>query len=413
MEKRKISKDVVRYFTNATDKLGLDKEVKEILMKPQREITVNFPVKMDDGSVKMFTGYRIQHNNSRGPYKGGVRYWPSVDIDEVRALASWMTWKCAIVDIPYGGAKGGVAVDPMKLSRNELRRLTEAYTKAISSVIGPRVDILAPDMGTNQEVMEWIMKAYSRVIGRKELAVVTGKPVKSGGCHGRDTATGKGVAIVAREVTKKLGVDIQECRVAIQGFGNVGSNAAKFISEMGAKVVAVSDVSGGVYDPNGLRIPELIRHVRKNKLLEGYPGLKKKLSRGVLEVDCDIVIPAALENQITEENASRIKAKIVVEGANGPTTPEADEILKKRGIFVVPDILANAGGVTVSYFEWVQNLMNHHWSVEKTGKKLEKKMIKAFRKVAEVMEKYNVDMRNAAYIFAVKKVAKTMKLRRC
>jgi len=346
------NKKTVGSFQEGINLLDLKKELREIIMKPNRKVIVNFPVKMDNGNIKMFMGYRVQYNNFRGPYKGGIRYWPTVDLNDVENLAFWMTWKCAVVDIPFGGSKGGIEVDPAKLSKDELKRLTYGYIKAIVPVIGSNVDIPAPDVGTNAETMKWVVESYAELIGKKDIAVVTGKPVDEGGSLGREQATGRGVAIVTKEIIEKSGMDIENCRVAIQGFGNVASNTAKILSEMGAKIVAVSDIFGGIYDSNGINVQELIDYVKSNQSLKGILELKKELVQGILEVDCDVLIPAAIEDQITEENVSQIKAKIVVEGANGPTTPEADNILYKRGVIVVPDILANAGGVTVSYFEW-------------------------------------------------------------
>ncbi len=396
--------EMVRQITAAIDKLGINKDVIEILVKPQREITVNIPVKMDSGSIKVFSGYRVQHNNTRGPYKGGIRFWPSVNIDEVRALAAWMTWKCAVINIPYGGGKGGIIVDPTQLSKDELKRLTQEYVKAISPVIGSQVDIPAPDMGTNSEIMLWAIEAYNKATNKNDIAAFTGKPVGSGGSLGRSEATGRGVAICAREAAKQLGMEIKDCRVAVQGFGNVGSISAKILAEMGAKIVAVSDITGGIYDPNGLNIKDLLNYVAKNKVLESYKDVKKELVTKVVEADCDILVPAALENQITQENASKITAKIIVEGANGPTTVDANNMLYEKGIAIVPDILANSGGVLVSYFEWLQNLENKYWSESEVNTKLEEKMVKEFYNCLGMSKEHHVDMRTAAYMIAIERV---------
>lgn len=398
-------------FQDAVEHLGLSKELVEVVVRPNRKVIVEFPVKMDDDSIKVFTGYRVQHNNFRGPYKGGIRYWPTVDLNEVEDLAFWMTWKCAVVDIPFGGGKGGVEVDPAKLSKDELKRLTYGYIKAIAPLIGSEVDIPAPDVGTNAEVMRWIVEAYAEITGKNDPAVVTGKPVEIGGSLGRKQATGRGVATVTKEIVDRLGMNITDCRVAIQGFGNVGSHAAKILSEMGAKIVAVSDISGGIYDSNGLNIQELVDYVKEHGLLKGFPGLKEGLAQGVLEVDCDVSIPAAIENQITEENVSRVKAKVVVEGANGPVTPEADDVLYKRGVLVVPDILANAGGVTVSYFEWYQNKHSQVWTEDEVNRKLEDKMKSALNDVWQIAERENISLRTAAYVTAIPRVIKAMRFR--
>jgi len=409
-KKKTIKQNVINQFSAASKKMKLDKSLCDILMNIQREITVNLPVRMDDGRISIFTGYRIQHNNTMGPYKGGIRYLQTVDIHDVRALAYWMTWKCAIMNIPYGGAKGGIKVDPEKLSKNELKRLTEQYTKAVAPVIGPTVDIPAPDVGTTSEIMGWIADAYGKDVGKKEPAVVTGKPISQGGSFGRNEATGRGVAIIAREAAKRIGKDISECTVSIQGFGKVGSNAARILVEMGALVVAISDISGGVYNPNGLNVHKLLKYASKNgNTIKGYHGLRKSLVKGVLEIDCDILIPAAIENQIKKTNAHSIKAKIVVEGANGPIDSEADRILYGKKTLVVPDILANAGGVTVSYFEWLQNIKNLRWSEKKVNSKLEKKMKEAFSIVYQTEKREGVDMRMAAYMVAIKRLLKKTK----
>jgi len=401
--------EMTRNVTNAAKLVKMNPEIIDILLKPQRETTVHIPVEMDDGSIKVFKGFRIQHNNARGPFKGGIRYWPSVNIDEVKALAAWMTWKCSVVDVPFGGSKGGIIVDPMKCSKMELKRLTEEYTKAIISVIGPYIDIPAPDVGTNAEIMLWIMETYNRLKNngeKKELAIVTGKPVEHGGSLGRSEATGRGVAIATNEAVQDIGMELKNCSVIVQGFGNVGSIAAKILAEMGARIVGASDVSGGIYDPKGLDVDELIEHVQKHKVLKGFTGVKKELVKGILELECDILVPAALENQITKENAGNIKAKVIVEGANGPTTVDADEILLEKGVLIVPDILANSGGVIVSYFEWLQNIDDEYWSEEIVNRKLNDKICKACSEVLRTSAEYKIDLRTASYLIAIQRVAR-------
>jgi glutamate dehydrogenase (NAD(P)+) len=368
---------------------------------------------MDDGSVRVFTGYRIQHNITRGPAKGGIRYHPGVNIDEVRALAMWMTWKCALVNIPYGGAKGGIIVDPKPLSIHELERMTRRFASEIGILIGPEKDIPAPDVGTDAQVMAWIMDTISMHRGYTVPAVVTGKPLDTFGSLGRADATGRGVSIVAREAAKHLGLKFDQLSAVVQGFGNVGGVSAEMIDSMGARVVAVSDVSGGYYNPRGLDIPAMLRYARLNRSLSGYtqPGLEQVSNSELLELPCDVLVPAALENQITGANADRIKARIIVEGANGPTTPTADEILYDRGVFVVPDVLANAGGVTVSYFEWVQGLQEFFWSEEEINDRLERIMMRSFASVLDLALKHRVALRTAAYMVAVKRVADATMIR--
>ncbi|HLI48357.1 MAG TPA: Glu/Leu/Phe/Val dehydrogenase [Chthonomonas sp.] len=385
--------------------LELDPGLHEILKHPERELTVHFPVKMDDGSIRIFTGYRVQHNLARGPSKGGIRFSPKTDLDEVRALAMWMTWKCAIVNIPFGGAKGGVVCDPKTLSPGELERLTRRYTSEISIVIGPDTDIPAPDMGTNAQIMAWVMDTYSMSCGRTVPAVVTGKPVSVGGSEGRNDATGRGIVVMAREALREYGRQLQGATVAIQGFGNVGSAAAKIFHQLGAKVVAVSDALGGIYNPNGLDIPALQECANRDGTLTTHTGGEKIGVKDLLELEVDVLVPAAVENQITTENAGRIRAKIVVEGANGPTTPAADRILNQRGIFLVPDVLANAGGVVVSYFEWVQDLQFFFWQEEEVNAKMEAIMERAYRDVRSMARREDVDMRLAAYLIGVRRVA--------
>jgi glutamate dehydrogenase (NAD(P)+) len=400
-------------FDIAAEMLGLDQGIRRILRVPKLELSVNFPVKMDDGSIQIYTGYRVHHNIARGPAKGGLRFHPAVDIDEVRALAMWMTWKCALVNIPYGGAKGGVVVDPHKLSLGELERLTRRFATEISVLIGPERDIPAPDVGTNAQVMAWFMDTISMHRGYTVPAVVTGKPVDVFGSLGRSNATGRGISIIAREAANYLGFKLEQTTVVIQGCGNVGSVAADMLSKMGARIIAVSDASGGYYSRAGLNIPALIQYTRKHRSLRGYTGadVEQISNAELLELECGILVPAALENQITIRNADRIRARIIVEGANGPTTPAADEVLYERGIFVVPDILANAGGVTVSYFEWVQGLQEFFWSEEEINERLERIMVRSFSSVLEMALTHRVSLRTAAYMIAVKRVADATMIR--
>lgn len=396
----------------ACDKLGTVPAVYEILKNPLRVIEVAIPVKMDDGSVKTFIGYRSQHNDAIGPFKGGVRFHQDVHMDEVKALSTWMTFKCGVVGIPYGGGKGGVAVNPKELSQRELERLARGYARAIAPVIGERKDIPAPDVNTNPQIMAWMVDEYEKATGRFEPGVFTGKPVSFYGSLGRTEATGYGVAIMARDAAKKLNIPIEGAKVAVQGFGNVGSFAALYMSKMGAKVVAVSDSSSCIINKSGFHVKSLIDFVNKTGQILGYDGAHESLERdAVLTMDVDILMPCALENQITSKNAYDIKAKIISEGANGPTTPEADQILNNKGIVVVPDILANAGGVTVSYFEWVQNLMRYSWSFEEVQEKQEKIMVKAFEEIWQLKSEHGVDMRTAAYMMSIKRIAEAMKLR--
>ncbi len=396
-------------FDQAAEMLHLPDDIRAILRVPQRELTVNFPVQMDDGSTRVFTGYRVQHNLSRGPVKGGIRYHPSVDIDEVRALAMWMTWKCALVNIPYGGAKGGVIVDPKQLSPGELERLTRRFATEISILLGPEKDIPAPDVGTNAQIMAWIMDTISMHRGYTVPAVITGKPVNVGGSLGRVEATGRGVMLMVREMARQLGWSLDGLRVVVQGFGNVGSTAAYLLHQLGCKVIGVADASGGYYCAQGLDIPAMRAHTEQHsfRLLDGYraAGVERISGSELLELECDVLIPAALENQITGENAERIRARLIVEGANGPTTPEADAILGERGVIVVPDILANAGGVIVSYFEWVQGLQEFFWDEQDINEKLERIIVGAFQQVYAMAEQRQIPLRLAAYLLAVQRVA--------
>ncbi len=385
--------------------LGLDDDIHAILQKPKRELTVNFPVNMESGGTRMFTGYRVQHNTSRGPAKGGLRFHPETDLDEVRALAMWMTWKCAIVNIPFGGAKGGVVCDPKTLTKAELEDLTRRYTTEISLVIGPDSDIPAPDVGTNGQIMAWIMDTYSMHAGHTVPAVVTGKPVSIGGSEGRLDATGLGVVLTTEEAFQKQGKRMEEATVAVQGFGNVGSAAARLFYKRGAKIVAVSDVKGGIANPHGLDIPALTVHVATTGSVVGFADAEPLTNEEILETAYDVLVPAALQGQITEANAGKLRAKMVVEGANGPTTPGGDAVLRERGILLLPDVLANAGGVTVSYFEWVQDIQSFFWSESQVNARLARIMRRAFAEVWNASETHKVDLRTAAYIVGVARVA--------
>jgi glutamate dehydrogenase (NAD(P)+) len=401
----------IAQFEDAAQRLGLSQAMRAILSKPKRELTVNFPVRMDNGDVRMFTGYRVQHNINRGPAKGGIRYSPEVSLDEVRALAMWMTWKCAVVGIPFGGAKGGVICDPKTMTMAELERLTRRYATEISILIGPDSDIPAPDMNTNPQIMSWIMDTYSMHKGYSVPAVITGKPLTIGGSEGRLEATARGVQFVTREAMRDRGMKPEETAVAVQGFGNVGGITARLLSEMGCKVVAVSDISGGVYNPNGLDIQRVQRYSREHGRLKDLPGAEAVTNQELLELPCDILIPAALENQLTRRNASQVRARMIIEAANGPTTPEADLILNERGITVVPDILANAGGVTVSYFEWVQDLQRFFWEEDEINKRLESIMTRSYRAVCNKAEEQQVNLRLGAYLLAVARVAEATEIR--
>jgi glutamate dehydrogenase (NAD(P)+) len=396
-------------FDKAAELLDLPEGIRKVLRVSARELTVNFPVKMDDGTTRVFTGYRVQHNLGRGPAKGGIRYHPQVDIDEVRALAMWMTWKCALVNLPYGGAKGGVVVDPAQLSMSELERLTRRFATEISILIGPDYDIPAPDVNTNPQVMAWIMDTISMHRGYTVNAAITGKPVQVGGSLGRMEATGRGVSLMVREWAHKRGRNLDQLNVVVQGFGNVGGVAAMLLEEMGCRVIAVSDATGGYIRRGGLNIKEMLKYAANHprRLLEGYqaPGVERITNAELLEMPCDVLVPAALENQLTELNANRIRADVIVEGANGPTTPAADAILESRGTTVIPDILANAGGVTVSYFEWVQGLQSFFWDEQDVNAKLERIMVNAFEQVYTLAEQRQISLRLAAYLLAVRRVA--------
>ncbi len=400
-----------RQFDLAAERLKLDEGMRLVLREPRREFTVHFPVHMDDGSVQVFTGYRVQHNLGRGPAKGGIRYHQDVSLDEVKALAMWMTWKCAVVGIPYGGGKGGVIVDPKKLSQKELEGLTRRFFTEIEILVGPEKDIPAPDVNTNAQIMAWMMDTFSMHAGYTVPGVVTGKPISLGGSEGRNEATARGTVFCVIEAARHLGIEVPKARVAIQGFGNAGSIAARLISEEGATVVAVSDSTGGIHAPDGLDIARVVAWKQEHGTVQGFPGAADITNAELLEVDCDILIPAALENQITAANAGNVKARLVAEAANGPTTPEADEILHRNGTFMIPDILCNAGGVTVSYFEWVQDLNRDHWSEQTVNEKLRVIMVKAFGETLAMAHREEVDMRTAAYLLAVKRVADAMELR--
>jgi glutamate dehydrogenase (NAD(P)+) len=401
----------VQQFEAAADKLNLSEDMREILRQPKRELTVNFPVRLDSGRIKTFTGYRVQHNVNRGPAKGGIRYGPDVTLDEVKALAMWMTWKCAVVGIPYGGAKGGVICDPKHMSPGELERLTRRFATEISIVIGPHSDIPAPDVNTNSQVMAWIMDTYSMHEGYSIPAVVTGKPLSIGGSEGRNDATATGVLFVTRQAAKRIGMPLKGARVSIQGYGNAGSIAARLFHNEGCKVVALSDTSGGIYNESGLDPSVVLRYKQEQGNVSSYAHAQRLSVQEVLEVPCDILIPAATEGVITAANADRLQALIIAEAANGPTTPEADQILFKKGRFVIPDILANSGGVTVSYFEWVQDLQSFFWGVEEITRKLEMIMNRAFIAVADKADQYSCEMRLAANMLAISRVAEATQMR--
>jgi glutamate dehydrogenase (NAD(P)+) len=401
----------VAQFDAAAERLTLSQGLRAILRKPKREITVNFPVRMDDGTVEVFTGYRVQHNINRGPAKGGIRFDEHVSIDEVRALAMWMTWKCAVVDVPFGGGKGGVICDPRKLSRGELERLTRRYATEIAGVIGPESDIPAPDVNTNPQIMAWIMDTYSMHEGYSVPAIVTGKPLSIGGSQGRMDATGRGVFFVTREACRVLDMPFAGSRVIVQGFGNVGSVSARLLHEAGCNVVGLADIFGGVYSEDGIDVNMALRYAQEHGSLRDLPHTQAVDSHALLEMPCDILVPAATEGQITERNAGSIQARLIVEAANGPTTTEADAILQERGIVTIPDILANAGGVTVSYFEWVQDLQHFFWDEEEINRRLEQVMVRSFNAVHAKRDEQNCDYRLAAYLLAVSRVAEATEVR--
>ena len=402
------SEMAVRQFEIAAEKLNLDGNVAARLRRPEHALIVSVPTRMDDGKVRVFTGYRVQHNDVLGPFKGGIRYHPDVNLGEVSALAMWMTWKCSLVGLPFGGAKGGVACDPMQFSRTELQGMTRRYTAEILNFIGPEIDVPAPDMGTNEQVMAWIMDTYSQHKGYAVAEIVTGKPVEIGGTLGRRDATGRGLVYIVIEAAKHLGIDLSRCTAAVQGFGNVGAVAARELAGVGVKVVGLSDRTGGFYDPKGLPVERFLEYAAKNPDLGGCPYGERIGNTDLLEVKCDILVPAALGMQITGENAGRLKCRILAEGANGPTTLEADEILQQKKIFVIPDVLANAGGVIVSYFEWVQDLQNFFWTEDEVNKKLRDILVRAFHEVLTMSQREKVDMRLAALMLGVSRVARAM-----
>ncbi len=399
------------HFDQAAQLLRLEPDLYTFMRHPSLEVTIYIPVIMDDGHLEVFVGYRVQHNFARGPAKGGIRFAPDVTLDEIRALAAWMTWKCAVVNIPFGGAKGGVVCNPAELSRGELERLTRRYTAQLLDILGPERDVPAPDLNTDEQVMAWIMDTYSMHARHVVTASVTGKPIGLGGSAGRREATGRGLLIVANEAFRHLGLSPKEARVVIQGAGNVGGVAARLFHEAGYKVIAISDVHGGIFNPQGLNIPEVLEYHRVEKSFRGYPHAEPIPNAELLELECEILIPAAVENQITSRNAERLRCRILCEGANGPTTAQADRILQERGVFVLPDILANAGGVTVSYFEWVQNRMGYYWSERVVNHRLKEVMTNSFRDVLAYATRYGVSMRTAAYMLAIDRVAYDVRMR--
>ncbi len=398
-------------FDQAASRLGLDEGLCKVLRTPSREITVHIPVQLDDGRLEVFTGYRVQHSRARGPAKGGIRFAPDVTLDEVRALAAWMTWKCAVVNIPFGGGKGGVICDPRVLSEGELEKITRRYTAEILPMIGPERDVPAPDMNTNAQTMAWIMDTYSMHVGSTVTAVTTGKPLDLGGSRGRPEATGRGCMIVAREALKHFGIPMQGARVVVQGFGNVGGMAAKLMARAGFKVIAVIEIDGAVFNPKGLDVEALMKHRDETGSIVGYAGAEAMDPQEAMFLDCEVLLPGAKENVLTSQNAARVKAKIVCEGANGPTTPVADEILAEKKVFVIPDILANAGGVTVSYFEWVQDRQGFFWNEDLVNQRLEEIMVENFGRVVDYAGKHGVNNRIAAYMLALDRVAFAIKLR--
>ncbi|HJZ71935.1 MAG TPA: Glu/Leu/Phe/Val dehydrogenase [Vicinamibacterales bacterium] len=403
---------MLQEFDEAAHILNLEPGIWKILTSPKRQIIVSCPVQMDNGEIEVFTGYRVQYNITLGPAKGGIRYHPGVTLDEVTALAAWMTWKCAVAHIPFGGGKGGVVCDPTKMSKREIEALTRRYVAEIIDAIGPEKDVPAPDVNTNDQIMAWVMDTYSMHVGHTTTSVVTGKPVELGGSLGRREATGRGVMIATRESAKHVGFDIKGATVAVQGFGNVGSVSADLLArEAGARIVAVTDWKGGVYNRQGLDVGKLLEYVAQRKTVDGFPGAEPIGNADLFRLDVDILIPAALENQITSDNAAGIRAKVILEGANGPTTPEANKLLHDRGVFIVPDILANSSGVTTSYFEWVQDRYGYFWTEREVNDRLEAKMFEAFHAVLQTSLKYNVDMRTAAYIVAISRVATVTRMR--
>jgi glutamate dehydrogenase (NAD(P)+) len=403
---------VLEYLDEAAEKINLDPNLLKIIKEPRKVTIVKLPIQMDDGTFQVFAGYRVQHSIVRGPGKGGIRYHPGVNLDEVKSLAAWMTWKCAVMGIPFGGAKGGITCDPKKMSQGELERLTRRYTADMIDILGPEKDIPAPDVNTNEQTMAWIMDTYCMHSRSYNSSVVTGKPVVLGGSRGRHDATGNGVGISIREAAQAIGTNLKKCTAAVQGFGNVGSIAAQSLSNMGVRITAVSDVNGAFENKDGIDIPTLIDYARSNNgTIIGFPGASTIDKETIIGYPCDILVPAALENVITADNAAEVKAKIVGEGANGPTTPDGDRILYEKGITVIPDILCNAGGVTVSYFEWVQDRLGYFWSEEDVNRRLEEHMVRAFNDVLAVAKQYQCSLRLASYILAVKRVTDVLLLR--
>lgn len=411
VDKENPFESMMERFDIAAKKLGLDEGIYNYLKSPVKQVITAVPVIMDDGSIDVFEGYRVIHNEILGPSKGGIRFAPDVSLDEMKALAAWMTWKCAIVNIPFGGAKGGIKCDPEKLSKQELERLTRRFTANLLDVFGPERDIPAPDMNTNAQTMAWIMDTYSMHSKKNVTAVVTGKPMILGGSQGRREATGRGVMIVSLAALQKLGIKSNDATAVVQGFGNVGSVTAELLHERGVKIIALSDINGAIYNSKGFNIPDVISYVEKNKTLAKFPDAEAITNEELLEMECDLLVPAAKEDQITAKNANKLKCKIIAEGANGPTTAKADPILKEKGILVIPDILANAGGVTVSYFEWVQDRMGFFWTLNRVNTRLERMMQEAFVNVYKTAGIYDVSLRIGAYILAIDKVAKTLKIR--
>lgn len=403
--------DVKKQIDSVSNIMKLDEKIVEFLKKPMRVLEFEIPIEMDNGEIKNFTGFRVQHNWARGPTKGGIRFHHEETLDTIKALAAWMTWKCAIVDVPYGGAKGGIICNPRELSKNELEKLSRGYIKQIVEYIGPQKDIPAPDVYTNSETMAWMMDEYEKIIGHSSPGVVTGKPIELGGSKGREKSTGKGVAITVREAAKYLNIELKNSKIVIQGFGKVGSATAEFLNEMGAKIIALSDSRGGIYNPDGINFSDAVEWKNQNGSFKGMQNCKDITNEELLELECDILIPAALENQITEKNVNNIKAKLIAEAANGPVTPEADKILNERNIFSIPDFLCNAGGVTVSYFEWCQNISGYYWTESEVYEKLEKIMSESFKEVFQFHKKENISMRKSAYVIALKKVVNAMRLR--
>jgi glutamate dehydrogenase (NAD(P)+) len=398
-------------FDRAAQLLNLDPDLYAVMRVPNRELKVYIPTRMDSGRIQVFEGYRVQHNFARGPAKGGIRYSPDVNLDEVRALAAWMTWKCAVVNVPFGGAKGGIVCDPQQMSMGELERMTRRYASELLDFIGPEKDVPAPDMNTNEQTMAWIMDTYSMHARHTVTAVVTGKPIDLGGSSGRREATGRGILFVIEQAVKKFDMVPENTRVVVQGSGNVGGIGALLLHEAGYKVVALSDIHGGIYNPNGIDIPAAMKHLQATRSFEDYKGVEKVTNSELLELPCDVLVPAATENQITSQNADRIKCKVLAEGANGPTTAAADEVLHDNGVFVIPDILANAGGVTVSYFEWVQDRMGYFWRENVVNQRLQETMVASFNDLCRYANQHSVDTRTAAYMLAIDRVAYDTRMR--